>query len=132
MLTAPIRVVAGALIQDRRVLAAQRPEDKHQGGLWELPGGKVEPDEDDRDALARELLEELGVHVRVGLYVATHTHTYAHGRITLVLYLCTTDDTPMALEHSALRWVQAHDALNWAPADLPLLRELWRTLATTA
>ena len=58
----PVHVVAAVILdQDKRVLIAQRPAEKHQGGLWEFPGGKVEPEESVKEALCRELEEELGI-----------------------------------------------------------------------
>ncbi len=64
-------VVAGALIAGSSLLVAQRERPPELAGLWELPGGKVAPGESDAAGLARELLEELGVHVTVGSDSAT-------------------------------------------------------------
>lgn len=121
----PLRVVAAVLVRDGRVLAAQRPAHKSQGGLWELPGGKVEPGETDAQALARELREELGVDVVVGAAVAEGLHPYPARPVLLVALRCSLAPgaEPVAHEHQALRWVDAPglDGLAWAPADLPLL-----------
>ena len=119
-----IRVVAGAIIDHGRVLAALRGPGMSQAGLWELPGGKVESGEADRAALARELREELGVVVRVGDCLDSHSHAYPDKIVCLVAYACQLEDgTPTALEHAELRWVSADelDGLVWAPADIPLL-----------
>lgn len=119
-----IRVVAAVLVRERRVLAAQRAPGKREGGLWELPGGKVEPGEDDATALARELHEELGVRVIVAEHLGEAEHTYAHGAVRLVAMRCTlADGEPRALDHAALRWLSADELLDvaWAPADVPLL-----------
>lgn len=119
-----IRVVAGAIINDGVLLAALRGPGMSQAGLWELPGGKVEPGESDREALARELEEELGIVVHVGDFLAESEHPYPGKIVRLVAYACHIEaGTPAASEHAALRWVSAAqlNTLTWAPADLPLL-----------
>ncbi len=119
-----IRVVAGAILENGRLLAALRGPGMSQAGLWELPGGKVEPDEDDRTALARELSEELGIAVDVGDFIASHDHAYPGKTVRLVAYACQIiRGIPTATEHADLRWVDAVgiDGLTWAPADIPLL-----------
>ena len=119
-----IRVVAGAIINNGVLLAALRGPGMSQAGLWELPGGKVEPGESDRVALARELSEELGITVCVGDYLAQSEHTYPGKIVRLVSYACRIEaGTPAATEHAELCWVSAEqlDTLTWAPADLPLL-----------
>lgn len=123
-----LRVVAGVLRREDTVLAALRPAHKREGGLWEFPGGKVDPGESDADALVRELREELGVTVHVGAHIADSVFPYAHGTVRLVALACVTDDEPAALEHAALRWIDtaALDTVEWAPADLPIVAVLRR------
>ena len=121
-------VVAGALIADRALLVAQRRRPPDLAGLWELPGGKVAPGETEVTALARELREELGVDVvvgeRIGMDVALGD------ALVLRAYLVNqTGGTLTALDHRALRWVDATELLDlpWVPADrawLPELRSL--------
>ncbi len=121
---APLRVVAAALVRDGRLLAARRALDAAQGGLWELPGGKVEAGESDADALVRELEEELGVRVAVHQELAESLHHYPTKSILLVALRCSLDEgEPVAHEHAELRWVGRWelDSLTWAPADIPLL-----------
>lgn len=123
-----IRVVAAFLVRDELLFAARRAAGRREGGLWELPGGKVELGEDDRHALARELSEELGIEVEVGAFVAEATHHYPHGSVTLVGYACRLlSGEPSLRDHDALRWLSPSqlDEVTWAPADLPLL-EAWR------
>ncbi len=78
--------VAAAVIRgsDGRVLIARRPEDKHQGGLWEFPGGKVEDGEPVRAALARELEEELGIRVERARPLIQVRHDYADKHVLLM------------------------------------------------
>lgn len=119
-----IRVVAAVLVRDGRVLAAKRAAHKREGGLWELPGGKVEPGEADGDALVRELREELGVTVRIDGPVAESEHGYAHSTVRLVALRCTlVEGEPRPLDHAELRWLDAASlaTVDWAPADVPLL-----------
>ncbi len=125
-------VVAGALICDSKVLVAQRARPPELAGRWELPGGKVAPGETERDALARELVEELGLAAgdlavgdRLGGDIAVE------GRFTLRAYrVRLIGGEPDARDHRALRWITAaelHD-LEWVPADRGWLEDLTRAL----
>ena len=119
-----VRVVAALMVRDGLLFAARRSPERREGGLWELPGGKVEPGESDQAALTRELREELGIEVEVGAFVAEATHAYAHGSVTLVGYRCMlVAGEPVLRDHDAARWLAGPemDTLDWAPADLPLL-----------
>ncbi len=115
-----IRVVAGAIEEAGQVLCAQRGPDQRHPGLWELPGGKVEPGESDAQALSRELREELGVEVVVGSYLGTSIHDYPDLAIELVAYNCILySGRPESVEHAEVRWVSPDqlNLLEWAPAD---------------
>jgi 8-oxo-dGTP diphosphatase len=123
-------VSAGALIgDDGTVLVQQRPPGKQMGGLWEFPGGKVEPGETPEAALVRELDEELGIVVDIATLrpVAFSTHP-ANGRnLILLLYMIRAwQGVPRAIEATALRWSMpaALRALPMPPADLPLIDAL--------
>jgi 8-oxo-dGTP diphosphatase len=122
-----IEVVAG-LIDDGagRLLACRRPEGKHLGGLWEFPGGKIEPGESPATALVRELEEELAVRVEPGAALSPVVWDYGRGPIRLHAFVCRlAAGTPHPHEHSEIRWCGADElpALDWAAADLPLLAE---------
>lgn len=122
-----INVVGAVIVRNGLVLCAQRGPGGETGGLWEFPGGKVEPDESARDALAREIVEELGCHVRVGGEVATTTHEYDFGIVTLTTFYCELiDGAPAATEHVALTWLAPADldSLEWAPADIPAMERI--------
>lgn len=122
-----IRVVAAAIVEDGTVLAARRAPDVARGGLWELPGGKVEAGETDEDALIREIAEELGAAITVGDRLADARFDYPDVSIHLVAYVSRLRAGPPApREHAELRWVTADELadLDWAPADLPLLGPL--------
>lgn len=124
-------VVAVALIDpDGRVLIAERPPGKAMAGLWEFPGGKIEPGETPEAALIRELQEELGISVKPACLApftfASHEYTQFH--LLMPLYLCRRwEGTPTPREHSAIKWVRPRELIArlhefpMPAADLPLL-----------
>jgi 8-oxo-dGTP diphosphatase len=122
-------VVCG-VIRDKegKVLACRRAADRHLGGLWEFPGGKVEDGEDPREALARELSEELGIVVEVGdRFEAVVEWTDGVVRIRLSGFLCEiVEGNAEPLEHAEILWCGREElpGLDWAKADLPILDEL--------
>jgi 8-oxo-dGTP diphosphatase len=123
----PLLIVAAALIDGKgRLLLQQRPAGKTMAGLWEFPGGKIEPDETPEEALARELAEELGIAVATVDLAAGAFSSEALGErhLLLLLYLCRAwTGEPQALEGGALRWVDLGelDDLPMPPADRPLI-----------
>jgi A/G-specific adenine glycosylase len=102
----PHHVVSSAIIQkDQQVLIAQRPAQGLLGGMWEFPGGKVEPGEDLAASLKREICEELGVDIKIGLSFGTYQHAYTHFRVTLHAFLCELNGSqPRPLFHTRLTW----------------------------
>lgn len=122
-----VLVVAVALIDvDGRVLIAQRPEGKQLAGLWEFPGGKVEPGERPEAALIRELREELGIEVSESCLApfVFASHAYDSFHLLMPLYLCRRwEGTVVAREHSALAWVKPDRLADYPmpPADDPLV-----------
>lgn len=127
-------VVAAAIVDDvaapRAVLAARRSAPSELAGMWELPGGKVEPQEEPAAALHREIEEELGVRLRLGdLLTGPLAGDWPiNARLHLRVWLATVaSGTPAALlDHDELRWVGARAAatLPWLPADRPVLDAL--------
>ena len=123
-------VAAVALIDaDDRVLLSQRPAGKTLAGLWEFPGGKIEPGETPEAALVRELAEELGIIVEPACLapLAFASHSYAHGHLLMPLYICRRwTGVAMPLEGQVLRWVQAKQLRDYPmpPADEPLIPTL--------
>lgn len=119
----PLLVVGAALFDDTgRVLVQRRPDGKQHGGLWEFPGGKVEPGETPEVALVRELAEELGIVVAVDKLTVASFAT-APG-IVLLLYACRTwTGTPAATDGATLSWVDSVllGELAMPPVDRPLI-----------
>ena len=123
-------VVACALIDaDNRVLIAQRPQGKQLAGLWDFPGGKLEPGERPEPALIRELHEELGIVTQetclAPLTFASHAYDDFH--LLMPLYVCRRwEGTVASKEGQALAWVRANKLRDYPmpPADIPLIPHL--------
>lgn len=125
-------VVGAAILRAGQVLAQQRAFPPAVAGLWELPGGRVEPGESDEVALARECMEELGVTVAVGARMGPEV--ILRSGLVLRIYcvaLDPSDAVPEARDHQAVRWlgVGELESVEWLPGDrllLPALRDLLR------
>lgn len=122
-----VLVSAVALIDvDGRVLLAQRPEGKSMAGLWEFPGGKVEPGETPEAALIRELQEELGIDTWASCLapLTFASHSYDDFHLLMPLFACRKwEGIVSAREGQALKWVRAADLKSYSmpPADIPLI-----------
>jgi len=101
-------VTAAVIQQDGKVFIAQRSAQGLLGGMWEFPGGKIEPGETLTACLKREICEELNVDIEVGAPFGLYEHTYTHFKVTLHAFECEllNNDPPQAREHTALRWVR--------------------------
>ena len=125
-----VLVVAAALVDaEGRVLIAQRPEGKMLGGLWEFPGGKVEPGESPETALIRELKEELDIDVTQDAITpfAFVSHAYETFHLLMPRYICRRwEGQVQSREGQALKWVRPADLRSYAmpPADEPLVAAL--------
>jgi 8-oxo-dGTP diphosphatase len=120
-------VVGAAVLRDGRVLACRRTGPPDLAGCWEFPGGKVESGESDRQALVRELAEELQVRTVVGERLGPDVPI--GDRAVLRVHLATIDGDPQLLDHDAHRWLSADELgdVPWLAVDLPvvaLLRDL--------
>ena len=128
----PTLVVGAAIVRDSRALATRRTRPVEAAGLWEFPGGKVEPGEDPEAALVREIREELDCEVRV-TGALSGEQPVGDGLTLRVLTAEVTAGDPTPHEHDAMRWLAADelDTVIWLAPDrpfLPELRELLRTM----
>ncbi|SNQ46688.1 ADP-ribose pyrophosphatase [Frankia canadensis] len=124
-------VVAVALLDERRrVLAARRREPPAYAGMWEFPGGKVEPGETELDALVRECREELDVEIEVGP-VLGEVELARPGWVLRVWFGRITGRVPRMVDHDELRWLSVAELydVRWMPADGPLVDRLHQVLA---
>jgi 8-oxo-dGTP diphosphatase len=127
-----INVVGAVLVRDGKILAAQRSQSMSLPGLWEFPGGKIEPGETPEEALAREMREELLCDVTIGDHVETTSHEYDFGVVTLsTFYAKLTGREPKLTEHSEIKWLAPEDLhqVEWAPADVPAVQKLAKSAA---
>ena len=124
-----LRVVVAAVVErdDGRILLARRLPDAHLGGLWEFPGGAVEDGETPEEALARELVEELGVRITVAEPVTFAFHRDEHRDVVLLFHAaCIVQGEPRGLQGQEVRWFAREElaVLATPPADAALVRRL--------
>lgn len=88
------------------ILIDRRPEKGLLGGLWEFPGGKIEPEETVEACIEREILEEIGIEIEVENHLITLDHDYSHFRLTLIVHYCRhVSGEPQTIECQEIRWV---------------------------
>jgi mutator protein MutT len=112
-------VVAAVIEHEGRFLVTRRQAGVHLAGMWEFPGGKIDPDESHADALRRELREELDADVHVGDLVLATTHAYPEKTVTLYFYRCTLRGSPRPLLGQEMRWAAREEmkSLGFPAAD---------------
>lgn len=123
-----IKVVGAIIIENGKILCAQRGNEKALPNLWEFPGGKIEADETPQEALSREIAEELMIEVEVQPDVFKETiYDYDFGRVHLTTFICyLKKGRPRLTEHHQVRWIAPKylNLVDWAPADIPAVEKL--------
>lgn len=124
-----IEVVAAILCFEDKILCAQRAENKlpYISKKFEFPGGKIEQGESHKEALKRELIEELNITPSIEDAFLTVIHNYPDFELTMHSFICKTDQKNIKLnEHISSIWLSKQDLMNldWAAADLPIVKKL--------
>jgi mutator protein MutT len=104
----PHKIIGVAVVWNaqQQILIDRRRHEGLMGGLWEFPGGKVEPGETVEECIKREIREELGIEIEVGKHLITIEHDYSHLRVTLTVHhCCHLQGIPQPLECEEVRWV---------------------------
>ena len=121
-----IEVVAAIIHRDGAYFATQRGYGEFEG-MWEFPGGKIEPGESREDALKREIQEELGVDIYIKELLCTTEYDYPTFHLTMHCYLCSVASGEIELrEHKSAQWLTAEtlDTVEWLPADREIIAML--------
>ena len=121
-----IEVVAAILHRDGAYFATQRGYGEFEG-MWEFPGGKIEPGESSEDALKREIQEELGVDIVIEDLICTTEYDYPSFHLTMHCYLCRVEAGEIELrEHKSARWLRPEElgSVEWLPADKDVISRL--------
>ena len=124
-----IQAACAIIEQGGKVFCTQRNATMIMPLKWEFPGGKINNGESAEDCLQRELIEELGVRIRVGFALPPHTHHYETFSVTLYPFVCTITSGDITLhEHGAMVWMAPGElnTLDLAEADLPVIEEYRR------
>lgn len=126
-MSAVLSVTCAIIVAEGRVLAARRALNRSQGGLWEFPGGKLHEGETPEACILREISEELGAAVQIIARLPDCLYHYPDKSVCLIPFLCKPEKETdfQAIEHEEIRWctLEELDALDWCPADLPVLRQ---------
>ena len=118
-----IKVVAAIILHEGRVFATQRGYGTFKDG-WEFPGGKIEPGETPKEALIREIKEELDVEIEVNDFLETVEYDYPEFHLSMDCFFCGIKSGEMVLkEHEAAKWLTEDtlDSVDWLPADKGLI-----------
>jgi len=124
-----VEVVAAVILLDDKVLCVQRPINKHSyiSEKFEFPGGKIEEGETRKEALRRELIEELNITPKIEELFLTVVHSYPDFELTMHSFICRADSSDITLnEHISMKWLKTYDlkSLDWAAADVPIVDKL--------
>ncbi|MDC1283779.1 (deoxy)nucleoside triphosphate pyrophosphohydrolase [Saprospiraceae bacterium] len=132
-----VEVVAAIIINKGQILGVERPKHKlsYISNKFEFPGGKIEDGESNKEALKRELFEELALNANIKDHFITVNHRYPDFELTMHAYIVKADSRQLSLnEHVSLKWLDQEEILNvdWAAADIPIANKLkstaWKSL----
>lgn len=122
-----IQVVCAVILKENKILIAQRSGKMKLPLKWEFPGGKLEDDEDEKEALVREIKEELNIQIQPSQRISAHVHDYGSFKINLIAYLCSYISGEIRLlEHKDFKFVPLELLKNYdlAEADIPVIEKL--------
>ncbi|HMA61497.1 MAG TPA: 8-oxo-dGTP diphosphatase MutT [bacterium] len=123
-----LKIVAGVIVDDsNKILLAQRNDGKNMAGKWEFPGGKVEAGETKKEALRRELREELDIECKIGDYIGSSVYNYDDFTVDLHLYFADIlDGEIQAVEHKKIAWTEIDTIENYdiPQANFPLINKI--------
>lgn len=117
-------VTCAIIFFGKKILATRRARGLHLEGLWEFPGGKIEPGENAEECIVREIREELNIEINILKSLSSIEHHYPEKSIRLIPFLCEiTSGNLLLTEHSEFRWLTKEeiDSMNWAAADRELI-----------
>lgn len=122
-----IQVVCAVILKENQILIAQRSEKMKLPLKWEFPGGKLEDGENEKEAIVREIKEELNIEILPSRRISSNVHAYRSFKIELIAYLCTYISGEIhLLEHKDVKFVPLELLTNYdlADADLPVIEKL--------
>ena len=124
-----IEVVAGIIYCKNQILCVQRPQNKlhYISEKFEFPGGKIEEGETQKEALHREILEELNISTKIKSLFMTVVHEYPDFELTMHTFICEVEKKELTLvEHIDQKWLTTEElkTLDWAAADIPIVNKL--------
>lgn len=122
-----LNVVCAIIYVGNKILVTQRSEKMKLPLKWEFPGGKLENEESEIECIKREIKEELNIDIKIIKKLANSIHDYTDFRINLIPYVVEYESGEIILtEHAAFQLLEKHNLnlLDWAEADLPIVREL--------
>lgn len=125
-----IKVVAAVIREKDRIFATQRGYGELKGG-WEFPGGKIEEGETAKEALMREIMEELETKIEVGEWIDTVEYDYPTFHLSMECFWCTVISGELILkEHKAAKWLSKQElySVEWLPADIGLIEKIQETM----
>lgn len=122
-----IHVVGAVILENGKILCAQRGPSKFLAFKWEFPGGKIEVSESPQQALMREINEEMQCEIEIGEQIDHTIYEYDFGIVHLTTFLCKLKKgEPTLTEHVEIKWLSPNEliSLDWAPADIPTIEKL--------